>query len=429
MKNIDPIDLPYMIYADADGRVYDHPYYRMAGFSGTTPADLVGKDLIPLPKFSKLFYIPNCPPIGLDPQTREFKIVSEIELDGNITACYAVAAFLEPGLVRSHLPAVDYRQKSYILPMWAYTAAGFRNKQYWASGFRIEYNHKWDPRNYDDRELIPAIQKFKRGQPCGPLVEHLINCATENHCFAAKNLFLNRWEAPIPLSQRCNALCLGCLSLQPDLSCEPSHHRISFRPSREEIVALAVEHLNHAPDAIVSFGQGCEGEPLTEYRLIAESIKGIRDRTQKGTINLNTNGSWPERIRLLARTGLDSVRISLNSARPAFYMAYYRPKGYRFKDVVAAIALSKEMGLYTMINYLVFPGITDQEEEIHALRALIRKTGIQFVHLKNLNIDPQLYWERMPRTTSPALGIKRMVGILKEEFLGLEFGYFNQPVR
>ncbi len=421
--------LPYMLYADSKGRIYDHPYLRMAGFSGSSPSDLKPEDLIPLPEFGKLFFIPECPPIGLDPSTGEFKTISEVTFDGVVTKCYAVAAFLEPGLVRTYLPAVDYGPKSYTLPMWAYTAVGFRNEGYWATGFRIEYNHKWDPRNYDDRKLIPAIEEFKRDRPGGPLVEHLINCATKNHCFAAKNLFLKRWEAPLPISQTCNAACLGCLSLQPDITCDASHQRISFKPSREEIVALAVEHLNSAPEAIVSFGQGCEGEPLTEYRLIADSIKEMRRQTAAGTINLNTNGSKPERIRLIAKSGLDSIRISLNSSQPELYRAYYRPKGYDFKDVVASITLSKEMGLYTMVNYLVFPGITDQEAEIEALKELIQKTGVNFIHLKNLNIDPQLYLKEMPAPKSKGIGMKQMVKILKEEFPDVELGYFNQPVR
>ncbi len=422
-------NLPYMLYADEQGRVYDHPYYRMAGFSGKDPAVLSSEDLVPIPEYSKLFYIPDCPPIGMDPHTGEFKIVSEIEVDGKVTGCFAVAAFLEPGLVRSHLPAVDYTQKTYGLPMWAYTAVGFRDDKYWSAGFTIEYNRKWDPRNYDDRELIPAIEEFRKKHPGGPLTEHLVNCATRNHCFAAKNLFLNRWEAPLPVSRACNAACLGCLSLQPDLSCEASHQRISFRPSQEEIVTLAVHHLDGSPEAIVSFGQGCEGEPLTEYRLISDSIREIRRLTGRGTINLNTNGSRPDRIRMIAESGLDSVRISLNSARPELYLAYYRPRNYEFQDVVASIALSREMGLYTMVNYLVFPGITDQEHEIEALMALIRSTGINFLHLKNLCIDPDVYLEKMPPTGSPAVGMKEMVSILGKEFPALELGYFNQPVR
>jgi len=418
-----------MLYADAKGRIYEHPYYRMAGLSGSTVIPLTDEDLILMPELSKLFFIPDCPPIGLDPSTGKYDTVSEVEIKGLVQKCFAVASFPEPGLVRSHLPAVDYMDKSYILPMWAYTATGFKDNNYWAAGFWIEYNHKWDPRNYDDRDLVPAIEEYQRTKSAGPLVEHLINCATNNHCFAAKNLFLKRWEAPLPVSRGCNADCLGCLSLQPDSSCRSSHQRISFRPKKEEIVDLAVTHLEHAKEAIVSFGQGCEGEPLTEYVLIAESIKEIRAKTGKGTINLNTNGSWPERVREVAKSGLDSIRISLNSARPSLYMAYYRPKDYDFEDVVKSITLSREIELYTMINYLVFPGITDQEEEIEALINLIRRTGVNFLHLKNLNIDPHLYMKEMPSTGSKAVGMKRMVEIIKKEFPDLELGYFNQPVR
>ncbi|MGD2126752.1 MAG: hypothetical protein PVG99_11780, partial [Desulfobacteraceae bacterium] len=239
MNHRDLQNLPYMLYADSKGQVYDHPYFRMVGFSGDAPHGLGGEDLIQVPEFSKLFFIPDCPPVGLDPLTEEHRIVPEIEIGGVLTKCYGVAAFLEPGLVRSHLPAVDYGSKSYVLPMWAYTAVGFKEDRYWAAGFRVEYNHKWDPRNYDDTELVPAIKSYQRRHPSGPLLQHLIRCATHNHCFAAKNLFLERWEAPLPVSQGCNAACLGCLSLQTDPSRQASHERISFKPSKQEIVSIA----------------------------------------------------------------------------------------------------------------------------------------------------------------------------------------------
>ena len=429
MNHLNLENTPYMLYADSSGQVYEHPYFRMIGFSGRTPKAVRDEDLVPVPEFSKLFFIPECPPIGLDPVTGEYRIVAQAEIGGATVPCYAVAAFLEPGLVRSLLPAADYEPKTYTLPTWAYTAVGFKDDRYWAAGFRIEYNHRWDPKNFDDRELMPAIERYKKEHPTSPLVEHLIQCATNNHCFAAKNLFLKRWEAPLPVSQQCNAACLGCLSLQTDQSCPASHHRILFRPSQNELVRIAVEHLREAPEAIVSFGQGCEAEPLTEYKLIAKSVTKIREKTDKGTINLNTNGSWPDRIRLIVESGLDSIRISLNSARSAFYQAYYRPRNYDFEDVVASIRQSRDSGLYTMINYLVFPGITDQEEEIEALLALIRKTGVNFLHLKNLNIDPQLYLDRMPKADSPVVGMNRMVDILEKEFPELTLGYFNQPVR
>jgi len=420
--------LPFMLFADDNGNIYDHPYYRMLGMSGPDTITLKTKDLIPLPEFSKLFFIPHCPPVGLDPETGKTVTVRKMEIEGAVSSCNAVAAFLEPGFVRSYLPAVDYSGKSLVLPSWAYGAVGFQKDRYFAAGFRIEYNHRWDPRNFDDRKLVPAIKKYRKKGEQGPLVEHLARCAAVNHCFAAKNLFFKRWEAPLPVSRRCNASCLGCISLQPGFSCEASHERIAFTPSRKEVVDLAVGHLERADDAIVSFGQGCEGEPLTEYELITASIDEIRRNTGKGTINLNTNGSWPERVRTIAQSGLDSIRISLNSAQERIYTAYYRPKGYRFEDVVKSLSLAKEMGLYVMINYLVFPGITDTPEEMEALGKVICETGVNFIHLKNLCIDPQAYLHAIPGNRSSGIGMAQMANVLKKEFPDLELGYFNQPV-
>lgn len=427
MNPSDPHELPYMLYADDSGRIFDHPYLRMAAFSGSEPSVLKRGDLMEMPEFSKLFFIPRCPPLGLDPETGRWETAPEIEVDGKVVRCHAVAAFLEPGVLRTHIPAADYAHKRYRLPMWAYTAVGFGRDRYWVTGFEIEKNPKWDPRNYDDRDLIPAIKAYQHQGVSGPLVHHLEACATQNHCFAAKNLFLGRWEAPLPVSRTCNAACLGCLSLQPEGSCEASHQRLSFTPSTEEVVTLAVRHLNNAQDAIVSFGQGCEGEPITEWRLISESIQEIRKQTRQGTINLNTNGSRPERVRKIAESGLDSIRISLNSALAERYHLYYRPRDYQYDDVVTSIGLCKAAGLYTMINYLVFPGVTDRAEELEALCGLIRKTRVDFLHLKNLCIDPPYYIEKMSCSGSPGMGMRRFLKILKAEFPDLKIGYFNQP--
>jgi len=420
--------VPFLLYADDRGRIFEHPFLRMAGFSGSEPFPVEERDLVPMPEFSKLFFLPGCPPVGLDPDTGGYEVLEEVRVGRRMRPCHAVAAFLEPGIVRTHLPASDCRGKACTLPSWAYTAVGFRDDRYWAAGFRVEDNPRWDPRNYDDRELVPAMESF-RVDHAGPLVEHLSHCAAVNHCFAAKNLFLRRWEAPLPVSRACNAACLGCLSLQPEDGCEASHQRISFVPSVDEIVSLAVGHLEASERAIVSFGQGCEGEPLTEHELIAESVRAIRERTPRGTINLNTNGSLPDRVQRIAEAGLDSIRISLNSPRPDFYRAYYRPRGYDLEDVLASAGLAREMGLYTMINYLVFPGVSDTEAELDALEKAIERTGVQFLHLKNLCIDPQLYLSHMPPDPSPVLGMRGMVSRLTRAFPRLSLGYFNQPVR
>src|SRR3989304_3971102 len=92
--------IPFMRYGDGEGRVYDHPYYRMVGFSGMSPRRVKKADLITVPEFSKLFYLPECPPMGLDPATGEVQVVREAGAGGRSKRCYGVASFLEAGLVR-----------------------------------------------------------------------------------------------------------------------------------------------------------------------------------------------------------------------------------------------------------------------------------------------------------------------------------------
>ena len=87
-------------------------------------------------------------------------------------------------------------------------------------------------------------------------------------------------------------------------------------------------HLQRAKRAIVSFGQGCEGEPLLQAETIAQAIRLIRSHTDRGTINLNSNASLPEAVERLISAGLDSIRVSLNSARRKCTNAITGPRDF-----------------------------------------------------------------------------------------------------
>ena len=418
--------MPALLWADDKGRIMDHPYLEMAGFSGTDPVLPNPEELVSLPEFSRLFYLPGCPPLGWDPRQGKFVVEEKVRIGRRLFRAQAVAAFPAPGWVRTLLPAADYSRKRVILPLWAYTAVGLEEDKYLIPAFRVEDNPFWDPANFDDTEVLPLLEERLDKRPRNRLYAHLADCAAINHCFAAKNLFLGRWEAPLPVSRKCNAACLGCLSLQPQEGPTASHHRIGFRPESSEIIELSLDHLDSAPQGILSFGQGCEGEPLTEADLIEEAVQGIRSETDAGTINLNTNGSDPEAVARLASAGLDSIRVSLISPRDRIYNPYVRPVGFGLEQVEASLKIAAEAGLFTMINYLVFPGVSDQEEEYRALIRLLDRTGVDFVHLKNLCLDPDWYLKKIDPGDSPALGLRNMARLLKEERPGLKLGYFNQ---
>jgi len=163
-----------------------------------------------------------------------------------------------------------------------------------------------------------------------------------------------------------------------------------------------------------------------QWQRICEAITAIRTETDRGTINLNTNGSIPARVEAICRNGLDSIRISLNSARKELYDRYYCPQNYCFEDVIESIRIAVDNGVFTMINYLIFPGITDQKEEVAALVKIIERTRPNLVHFKNLNIDPQVYLKTMGAPDKPGIGIKKVKELLAKEFPSLQFGYYNR---
>jgi hypothetical protein len=146
----------------------------------------------------------------------------------------------------------------------------------------------------------------------------------------------------------------------------------------------------------------------------------------RGTINLNSNASRPDKIAKLCEAGLSSLRVSLNSAREVVYNAYYRPHDYTFDDVRQSILEAKSRGVFVSLNLLFFPGFTDTEIETEELEELIGETGLDFIQLRNLNIDPEYYLDLLDGyATGPTLGLDNFQKRLRRNFPRLKFGYFN----
>jgi len=413
---------PFLLYSDGEGNIFEDETLFATGRSGWDAVPIPDEDWIRMPEGGSLYELPGRRGIGIDVKTGEMRLCDK---------GWAVAAFIPPAHTGLFLAAYETEADAPTLPLFCYTAAGWKGNSFVVSALRIEADIRQECAGYDEQKIETGVERLLKSYPDNRLVKHLMeNCCMTYHCPAARNFSLGRWECPVPSSPACNANCIGCISFQPQEEAIPStQDRLTFKPSVEEIVEFTVPHLLSAPFPIVSFGQGCEGEPLLMWETIRESIIEMRKHCASGSINVNTNGSNPEAVRKLREAGLDSIRVSTNSARKSIYTAYYRPNNYAFEDIVESLRVMREMGGWTSINYFVFPGMTDSEEEYEALRTLIRETGLRMIQWRNFNIDPDWYMGKIGVTeTGPAIGVRTLMQKIRDEFPDLRFGYFNPPM-
>ncbi|HVY76650.1 MAG TPA: radical SAM protein [Puia sp.] len=412
---------PYLLYSDGKGNIFEDISLYAAGRSGWDALPVEEADWILLPEGGSLYELPGRRGIGIDVETGEMRLCEK---------GWAVAAFIPPAHTGLHLAAYETEPGAPTLPLFCYTAAGWFNDQFYVSALRIEQDIRQEAAGYAAGQIESGAHHLLKAYPQNRLVKHLMeNCCMTYHCPAARNLSLGRWECPVPVSPACNANCIGCISFQPqEETIHSTQDRLTFRPTPEEIVEFTVPHLQTAPYPIVSFGQGCEGEPLLMWETIRDAIIEIRRHTNRGSININTNGSKPASVRALCEAGLNSIRVSMNSARKQIYEAYYRPNNYEFEDIVESLQVVRSFGGWTSINYFVFPGMTDSQEEYEALRKLIRDTDLKMIQWRNFNIDPDWYLGKIGVTeTGNAMGVRELMSLLKAEFPLLKFGYFNPP--
>lgn len=413
---------PYLLYSDGNGNIFeDHTLYAV-GRAGWDAFPVPEDQWIELPEGGNLYELPGRRAIGIDVLTGEMRLCEK---------GWAVAAFIPPAHTGLFIAAYETLPDAPTLPLFCYTAVGWKDGKNYVPAVRIEKDIRQEAAGYDDKAIATGTENLLKHYPHNRLVKHLMeNCCMTYHCPAARNFSLGRWECPIPSSPACNANCIGCISFQPEEETIVStQDRLTFKPTAEEIVEFTVPHLMHAPFPIVSFGQGCEGEPLLMWETIRESIIEIRKHTNKGSININTNGSKPDAVDALCKAGLNSIRVSTNSAQKHIYESYYRPNNYRFEDIVESLKVVRRYDGWTSINYFVFPGITDSEAEYEALRKLIKDTGLRMIQWRNFNIDPDWYMGKIGfHESGDILGVIQLMDLIREEFPSLKYGYFNPPM-
>ena len=414
------------VVADECGRIFDHPHLALVGWDGEVLRRPTAEELIPLPKGSDLHVLPMRRPLAVDPTGDE---LVEVEGDATTGPLQAVSAFLAPAYLRLMHPAFETMEGAPDLTLFAYTAVGWMNGRFYVPAMRVDADKRQDPYRFDIPEITSQVEAFRTTYPRNGTVRHLEHCALVYGCRAAQNFFLGRWEAPLPAASTCNAACVGCISDQPEESgFAANHERMKVPANADDLIETALGHLERVPNGVVSFGQGCEGEPLMQPKVLEATIRGIRAKTDRGVINLNSNASLPRVVARLADAGLDSLRISMNSAQPHLYNAYYKPRGYSLTDVLQSALEMSQRGRYVSLNYFVFPGVSDSPTEINAVSRFIEAGGVQLMQLRNLNIDPELYLRALgDEAVAEPVGVLRLVQVLRKRFPHLRFGYYNPP--
>ncbi|QNH53901.1 radical SAM protein [Selenomonas timonae] len=404
------------VYADLRGNICEAEGVRGMGRIGSSNLPLRPDDLIPLPESADLMFMPDHLATGQGADGTEKRIAGT-----------AVAAILPQGYTRTHLPAFDRMEGAAPLPLYGYTAVVSHRGQLCVAAVYTDENEKWDPANYNGKELKKLVRRTMKELPHNRIVEQVGNCSLNYHCLTAQNLFYRRWECGVPTSPVCNANCLGCISLQSSECCPSPQERITFSPTPEEIAEVGIYHLSIAPDGIISFGQGCEGEPSLAADRIAEGIRRIRAVTQRGQINMNSNAGFPAGMRKIVDAGLDSLRVSIISARDESYDAYYRAS-YPLDNVKESLRYALDHGVYVSLNLLHFPGFTDRVEELAAWQEFFRVLPVQMIQMRNLNIDPTIFLQTMPQAEGAPVGTRGFMEALHAEFPQLVIGSFSHYV-
>ncbi|MBV9100297.1 MAG: radical SAM protein [Candidatus Dormibacteraeota bacterium] len=395
---------------------------RPAGQSGSVIQSLDAAEMVPLPDGAALMHLPGRTALTLDSRGRPFAAEGFLP----------VAAVLPVGYVRTLLPAAREETGRQRLPLFGYAAVAERRGRLMVAAAASDDFAWWRPSLRAPRgDLESALAAARQALPGNRLVDHLAVCALQNRCYTAQNTLLRQYEGALPASPACNADCLGCISLQSDGEAPAPQPRMRFAPTAEELAGLASYHLAGEGAAIVSFGQGCEGEPLTRDDALVNATAEIRRRHPAATIHINTNGSKPRMLERLIEAGCDSVRISAISFTDSVFRAYYRPAGYGLDDVIACGRVMAASGGQVCLNLLTFPGLTDAPKEIERTAAACRDMRVQQVQWRSLNVDPG--WliavlERGGHDLGRGIGVRAAMEELRRRLPGVEHGNFTRPV-
>ena len=77
----------------------------------------------------------------------------------------------------------------------------------------------------------------------------------------------------------------------------------------------------------------------------------------------------------------------------------------------------------------VMPGFTDSISEVENLIRFLDKYPVSMIQTRNMNIDPDYYFEKIGFQDEDSIGIRNLIKLLEERYKNIRLGYYNPPLK
>src|SRR5262249_13776903 len=164
---------PALLVADPSGKVHEHPRLLATVRSGEELL-LPPEAPVPLPEGGRLVHLPGRRPVGVDPDSGELVLVSEVQLGRRRFVPDAVGALVPPGWTRTYLPG-EVKADGPVLPQWAYTAAGWDADGGGAVAWALHTDRRthWDPERFSTPDLGLRVRSARAADPDNRVLRQL----------------------------------------------------------------------------------------------------------------------------------------------------------------------------------------------------------------------------------------------------------------
>ena len=191
--------------------------------------------------------------------------------------------------------------------------------------------------------------------------------------------------------------------------------------SANDAVEKAVSHLQNASNSLLHIAI----KKKQEIPAATEIAREIRQKTADGLLHISSEAPNPAAVKNWCDAGADYISLQINSAQMECYEAFYDSQAYRFADLEESLRIAKHSGKQIILEYGIFPGLTDFPRELKALEKLLSSAKVDLLRLYNLPTDPEWYMDKLLLMTLPRkqMGMAQWWEHVRANLTSVQIGY------